>query len=84
LRFYHRRASSVQNRQEVVGTIPLEGDIVEVVSGINYGHSASFKIITREGEYLIGTEVSEQADSWTFAIWKELFGPVLNGIVCKQ
>jgi len=83
LRFYHGRATGVQNRQNVVGTIPLQCDVIEVVSGENYGHSTSFKIVTRATEYIIGTDVPEQADSWTYAIWNELFGPVYDGIVCK-
>ena len=52
-------------------------------SGTDYRIPKSFRIITTEGSYTIGTETVEQATSWANVIKLELFGPFEAGKACK-
>ena len=64
-------------------TVPLKSDVIKVISGVEYGIPESFRIVTSKAIYIFGTATPEEAQSWSYAIWKELYGPVVDGIVCK-
>lgn len=84
MRFYAKRRSSFQQSDEdVMDTVPLNSDVIKVIPGEEYGFPESFKIVTRKAVYVFGTSTPEEAQSWSFAISIELFGPVKPGVVCK-
>lgn len=84
MRFYAKRRKGFQPRDEkIVDTVPLKSDVMKVISGVEYGMLKTFKIVTSKAIFIFGTDTPEEAESWTYAIWKELYGPVEPGVVCK-
>ena len=84
LRFYAKQRKGFQHKDEkVVDTVALKSDVIKVMPGIEYGIPESFKIVTSKAIYIFGTSTPEEAQSWAYAVWKELYGPVEPGVVCK-
>lgn len=84
LRFYAKKRNGFQQKDEkVVDTVPLKSDMIKVISGVEYDIPESFKMVTSKVIYIFGTSTPEEAQSWSYAIWKELYGPPEPGVVCK-
>lgn len=84
MRFYAKDRNGFKQKDErAVDIVPLKSDVIKVISGVEYDIPESFKIVTSKAIYIFGTRTPEEASSWSYAIWKELYGPVEPGVVCK-
>lgn len=77
------RVGFQQKDEKVEDTVSLKSDVIKIQSGIEYGTPESFKIVTSKAIFMFCTNTPEEAQSWTYAIWKELYGPASRGVICK-